>query len=441
MRKGMLIILLFITFSSAYSIEDFTIWKVDATVQKFNDVYFAGQDDELIMIVCDSILYRMNSVTGDFIDSLYFGKRALSSAITNDGLKVYVSLWDSIVGYDVYDFSKVVHIPKIPLSGRLIDDDMRTAYGDLSVSNSDRYLNCTYDEGNHQLERLSQVLVYDLESNALLHRLDYSKNLVNEINVYSKPTMTPDEKTIILITSVTGIGEVVFYDLINKEFTTRIETKTKLTPQTEFVFLNENEVAITRSALPSVYGFNVLNLTTNVVEDYFNFWSDKVRLSIRSPYKINDNLFLLTLRDHDNSNFRLTFFNKETRDTSQNFYNIQLGARIDIKKDKSTFISYRTGDIYMHDLNKYLALTSAEDIPESNIVISPNPSQNTIRVHTKVEQFISYEIVDMNGIVTLEEKSSSNTISIDISSLSKGVYFIQLTKIDGSTHKAKFVKE
>ncbi|PKL80684.1 MAG: hypothetical protein CVV25_02990, partial [Ignavibacteriae bacterium HGW-Ignavibacteriae-4] len=86
-------------------------------------------------------------------------------------------------------------------------------------------------------------------------------------------------------------------------------------------------------------------------------------------------------------------------------------------------------------------LTSAEDIPESNIVISPNPSQNTIRVHTKVEQFISYEIVDMNGIVTLEEKSSSNTISIDISSLSKGVYFIQLTKIDGSTHKAKFVKE
>jgi hypothetical protein len=95
----------------------------------------------------------------------------------------------------------------------------------------------------------------------------------------------------------------------------------------------------------------------------------------------------------------------------------------------------------MHDLNKYLALTSAEDIPESNIVISPNPSQNTIRVHSKDEQFTSYEIVDMNGIVTLEDELPSNDISIDISSLSRGVYFIQLTKIDGSTHKAKFVKE
>ncbi|PKL84428.1 MAG: hypothetical protein CVV22_13030, partial [Ignavibacteriae bacterium HGW-Ignavibacteriae-1] len=196
MKKLLLLTVCFVTIiSSAYSVEDFTIWKVNATdepYRPFNNASFAGQEDELIIIVSDSMMYRMNSVTGDFIDSLYFGKKAVSSAITNDGLKVYVSLWDSIVGYDVYDFSKVVNIPQIPLSGRLIEDDMRTVYLDISVSNSNRYLNCTYSEGNHQLEQLYQILVYDLESNALLHRLDYSKNLVNEINVYSKPTMTPD---------------------------------------------------------------------------------------------------------------------------------------------------------------------------------------------------------------------------------------------------------
>ena len=159
-----------LTAKTAYSVEDFTIWKVDATVQKFNDVYFAGQDDELIIIVCDSILYRMNSSNGNYIDSLYFGKRALSSAITNDGLKVFVSLWDSIVGYDVYDFSNVLNIPKLHLSGRLIDDDINTAYLDLSISEGDKFLTYVYHEANNQSQNLYQIAIYDLELNTLEYR-------------------------------------------------------------------------------------------------------------------------------------------------------------------------------------------------------------------------------------------------------------------------------
>jgi len=444
MKKILLLTVCFVSIiSSAYSVEDFTIWKVDATVQKFNDVYFAGQDDELIIIVCDSILYRMNSSNGKYIDSLYFGKRALSSAITNDGLKIYISLWDSIVGYDVYDFSNVLNIPKLPLSGRLIDDDINTAYLDLSISASDKFLTYVHHEANNQSQNLYQVAIHDLVSNTLVYRIDNSTNLVNEINVYSKPTILPDEKAIMFIKSVSGIGEVVFYDFESEVFSTRVETKTKLTPQTEFIFLNDNEVTITRSAIPSFYGFNVLNLNTNVVEEYYNFWSSEQKLTFVAPYKINDNLFLLTLYNQNKSNFRMTFFNKAIRDTSTNFYNIQLGAKIDINMINTLFLSYSTADIYLHDLNRYLTLTN---IIENNnfysLEISPNPSNNrnfSLNITTDKIFNADIDLYNINGQLEFNIiknrifTNGENVLEFSISNeLSSGQYYLKIESEGGS---------
>lgn len=325
MKKILLLTVCFVSIiSSAYSVEDFTIWKVDATIQKFNDVYFAGQDDELIIIVCDSILYRMNSSNGNYIDSLYFGKRALSSAITNDGLKVYISLWDSIVGYDVYDYSIKEYLPSIPLSGRVTGADIRVAFSNLSISDNNEFLSCSYSEGNGQSQELHQILIYNIESNSLEHRFDNNTSVESKIRSYFNLKMAPNETTLLVLSSRDGAGEVLFYDLNKKELSTRIDTKGKVYIDADFIFLNENEVCITQSALPNYNGFNVLNMKVNLIEEYFNFKSDKQRLSLGLPYIIDSDLLLLTLKDHDNSTFRMTFFNTATRDTSINYYNIQL---------------------------------------------------------------------------------------------------------------------
>jgi len=432
-----------LTAKTAYSVEDFTIWKVDATVQKFNDVYFAGQDDELIIIVCDSILYRMNSSNGNYIDSLYFGKRALSSAITNDGLKVFVSLWDSIVGYDVYDFSNVLNIPKLPLSGRLIDDDINTAYLDLSISEGDKFLTYVYHEANNQSQNLYQIAIYDLELNTLEYRIDNNVNLKNESVSYFNPTMSPDLKTILIKTLKNNNSQLLFYDIEKKDFSYRINEEGQLYTNAEFIFLNEFDVNITESAFPDYYGFNVYNLKTGLLKEYFNFQNNKHRISSRIPYEINEQLFLLTLFDHDNNSTFFTFFDLQNIDTLGHFYNIQRGAKIDINKNNTFFLSYSTADIYLHDLNRYLTLTN---IKENNtfysLEISPNPSKNrnfSLNITTNKIFNADIDLYNINGQLEFNIIKNriftygENVLEFSISNeLSSGQYYLKIESEGGS---------
>lgn len=432
-----------LTAKTAYSVEDFTIWKVDATVQKFNDVYFAGQDDELIIIVCDSILYRMNSENGEMLDSIYLEKLVVSSAINKDGFKIYVSLLDSIALFDVYDFSKVEYLPRIPLSGRVEGFEVRHGFSYLSISEDSKYLSCTYSEGNGFYQELYQVLIYNLESKTLEHRFDNNSSVEADIRRYYNKSMSPDESTLLIHSAQKGGGELLFYDLNKKELSTRIETKGKVYNGAEFIFLNENEVCISQSALPNYNGFNVLNMKVNLIEEYFNFKSDKQRLSLDLPYIIDSDLLLLTLKDHDNSTFRMTFFNTATRDTSINYYNIQLGAKIDIKKGKDYFISYRPSDIYLHDLNQYLTLTNVKENNDFySIEISPNPSNNRkFSLNIKTDKTFNSDInlYNINGQLVLniiKNKTFSlgeNILEFHIpTEISSGHYYIRLESEGGS---------
>lgn len=68
------------------------------------------------------------------------------------------------------------------------------------------------------------------------------------------------------------------------------------------------------------------------------------------------------------------------------------------------------------------------DMPESKILIFPNPAQNKTVLYT---EFISYEdaqisIFDMSGRIILQEKIIENTHLLNINRFQKGVYLLQI---------------
>ncbi len=83
--------------------------------------------------------------------------------------------------------------------------------------------------------------------------------------------------------------------------------------------------------------------------------------------------------------------------------------------------------------------TSNFDIFENAISIYPNPATSSISIDNKNNILLnSISIIDTNGRAIFETKNV--TTSIDISSLSKGVYFVRLNSEFGTVTK-KLVKE
>ena len=79
--------------------------------------------------------------------------------------------------------------------------------------------------------------------------------------------------------------------------------------------------------------------------------------------------------------------------------------------------------------------SSTEESMLSTISIFPNPAQNLISINAE-NDFGSIRIFDLNGRVHIE----SNNAQIDISGLTKGIYFILLKMETGTLHTARFMK-
>lgn len=82
-----------------------------------------------------------------------------------------------------------------------------------------------------------------------------------------------------------------------------------------------------------------------------------------------------------------------------------------------------------------------EQFREDNLTISPNPATNRINIVlpiTSSTQQIS--IYNMNGRKVIEQQTGGSTTSIDISLLSGGLYFVQIT-CGAEVWKGKFIKD
>jgi hypothetical protein len=75
----------------------------------------------------------------------------------------------------------------------------------------------------------------------------------------------------------------------------------------------------------------------------------------------------------------------------------------------------------------------------SSISIYPNPTNTTLFIKTETNNSVQYQIINSIGQVLQQEKLKGT--SIDVSSLSKGIYFIQLKDENGLVFTSKFIKE
>jgi choice-of-anchor B domain-containing protein len=70
---------------------------------------------------------------------------------------------------------------------------------------------------------------------------------------------------------------------------------------------------------------------------------------------------------------------------------------------------------------------SVNDETQSNFVMSPNPANNSINLNSANDMITNVSIVDVVGkTVYSEENINSNDKSIDVSSLAKGMYFVNI---------------
>lgn len=76
---------------------------------------------------------------------------------------------------------------------------------------------------------------------------------------------------------------------------------------------------------------------------------------------------------------------------------------------------------------------------KGSIRVYPNPVKDELQVMNDLERFSNYRILDISGKVLLE--GQFNVDFIDVSSLSKGIYFIEMYDCNQFSGAEKFVKE
>ena len=103
--------------------------------------------------------------------------------------------------------------------------------------------------------------------------------------------------------------------------------------------------------------------------------------------------------------------------------------------------SYNNNNVrYLVGLHSEISL-SAEDFNKSSFSLYPNPVLDFITLQNPENIKINnYSVLDMNGRILISKPYSVSNEVIDLSSLSKGIYFIQLDTEKGTLSK-KIIKE
>ncbi|MFL9834566.1 T9SS type A sorting domain-containing protein [Chryseobacterium terrae] len=122
------------------------------------------------------------------------------------------------------------------------------------------------------------------------------------------------------------------------------------------------------------------------------------------------------------------------------FYNyvntFDVGACINVAQ-------YNYGSIYDFDLNvANLAVNDTAQQQESSIEIYPNPVKKHLNIlNPKKDELKNVTIYSASGqVVRRRNLSNQKNMSLDVSALSKGVYFITI-EMAGKQYTNKFIKE
>lgn len=96
-------------------------------------------------------------------------------------------------------------------------------------------------------------------------------------------------------------------------------------------------------------------------------------------------------------------------------------------------------DFFVAKYSTSVCSLSNDDFKEQGIELAPNPVQSTVKVTT--EENLTYIVVDMAGKIIKQGTITPVENTIDVSSLTPGVYILQTNNSEGAIKKVKLVKE
>ena len=98
-------------------------------------------------------------------------------------------------------------------------------------------------------------------------------------------------------------------------------------------------------------------------------------------------------------------------------------------------INAEGNNLYIDDINMDY-ITNENVIESDNIIMYPNPATNKLTIHNDRFFIRNIEIIDVSSKLVKELTVDNNQVSVDISNLEKGVYFVKI-----KTEKSKIVKK
>ncbi|WGF91696.1 T9SS type A sorting domain-containing protein [Aequorivita marisscotiae] len=100
----------------------------------------------------------------------------------------------------------------------------------------------------------------------------------------------------------------------------------------------------------------------------------------------------------------------------------------------------RAGSAYIF-MNPSLLGVTDNDVLENNIAIYPNPVKDNFNIESLSKTISNLKVYSITGTLLREMKNvNANTLGLNISNYTNGVYFVNLTLDDGSTVVKKIIK-
>jgi hypothetical protein len=81
-----------------------------------------------------------------------------------------------------------------------------------------------------------------------------------------------------------------------------------------------------------------------------------------------------------------------------------------------------------------------ESFEANNILLYPNPTSELLHIETKINEVFKISVFNQLGQEVVKKTELNENKSIDVSNLSKGLYFLNIDSEDGNTQTIKFIK-